>query len=73
MCVPVHTNRGQNDDAITEQGASVNETGNGRLTESSLSTAQNPALARLAGAVASQGSRDPMESYSRMHHRHNRS
>lgn len=58
----------------TEQGpGATHAAGNGRLTESSLSAAQNPALARLAGAVASQGSQDPAESYSRMHHRHNRS
>ena len=56
-----------------EQVPGGNAAESGRLTQESLGAAQNPALARLAGAVASQGSRDPAESYSRMHHRHNRS
>lgn len=45
---------------------------NGRLSENQLTATQNPALARLAGAVRGSSS-DPAESYSRMHHRHNRS
>ena len=57
----------------TEQVPGRNAGESGRLTQGSLSAAQNPALARLAGAVASQGNGDSAESYSRMHHRHNRS
>ncbi len=46
---------------------------NGRVSDAQLSATQNPALARLAGAVRGQSAGDPAESYSRMHHRHNRS
>lgn len=46
---------------------------NGRVSDAQLSASQNPALARLAGAVSGQSAGDPAESYSRMHHRHNRS
>jgi hypothetical protein len=46
---------------------------NGRVSDTQLSATQNPALARLAGAVRGQSAGDPAESYSRMHHRHNRS
>ena len=45
----------------------------GRLSESQLAATKNPALARLAGAIRDQSTSDPAESYSRMHHRHNRS
>lgn len=46
---------------------------NGRVSQSQLSASSNPALARLAGAVRGQSTGDNAESYSRMHHRHNRS
>jgi hypothetical protein len=46
---------------------------NGRVSESQLSASKNPALARLAGAMRGQSSGEATESYSRMHHRHNRS
>lgn len=46
---------------------------NGRLSDNQLAATKNPALARLAGAVRGQSTSDPAESYSRMHHRHNRS
>ena len=57
---------------ITENSPNELSTENGRVDERSLSASQNPALARLAGTIATQGSRDSAESYSRMHHRHNR-
>lgn len=44
----------------------------GRLQESQLMATQNPALARLAGAVQNQAASKGSD-YSRMHHRHNRS
>ncbi len=54
---------------VMAQGGSEN----GRVSDTLLSASQNPALARLAGAVRGQSAGDPAESYSRMHHRHNRS
>ena len=54
-------------------GAAVGDSSNGRLSDGQLAATKNPALARLAGAVRGQSTSDPAESYSRMHHRHNRS
>jgi hypothetical protein len=56
----------------TQQAAGNVTVEDGRLSENRLAATQNPALARLAGAVAAQSTTDPAESYSRMHHRHNR-
>jgi hypothetical protein len=58
---------------LASQAAAQGAPQNGRVSESQLSASKNPALARLAGAIRGQSSREATESYSRMHHRHNRS
>jgi hypothetical protein len=55
------------------QVLTLDDSENGRLSESLLTATNNPALARLAGAVRGQSTSNSAESYSRMHNRHNRS
>jgi hypothetical protein len=55
------------------QVLAVDDRENGRLSEGQLTATNNPALARLAGAVRGQSVGNSAESYSRMHNRHNRS
>lgn len=57
----------------TEKISREEVTGTGRLTENTLRATANPALERLAEAVANRGRTESTESYSRMHNRHNRS
>ena len=59
----------------TEQESQVlaGDRENRRLSENLLTSSRNPALARLAGVVRDQSASGSVESYSRMHHRHNRS
>ena len=57
----------------SSQAAAQGGSENGRVSERQLSASQNPALARLAGAVRGRDADESPESYSRMHHRHNRS
>jgi hypothetical protein len=56
----------------SSQLATTDGRANGRLAESLLANTHNPALTRLAGVVRGQIS-ESIESYSRMHNRHNRS
>ena len=59
--------------SASKQTAAQGSSDGGRVSAGQLSGAQNPALARLAGAVRGLSAGESPESYSRMHHRHNRS